>query len=101
MKFIPRSDAKRVYALLAFVPAIMSYLAVLAYKYFGNYKALADVALVMSVLIVTASLTVLFTKLQVAWWLRRCRFVLARGIVVLASLILSFAIVVFVVMRYT
>ena len=101
MNIIPRSDAKRVYAFLTFVPAIMSYLAVLAYKYFGNYKALADVALVMSVLVVTASLTVLFTKLQIALWLRRWRFVLARGIVVVVSLLLSFAIVLFVVIRYT
>ena len=101
MNIIPRSDAKRVYAFLTFVPAIMSYLTVLAYKYFGNYKALADVALVMSVLIVTASLTVLFTKLQIAWWLRRRRFALARSAVVIASLVLSFAIVVFVVIRYT
>lgn len=101
MNIIPRSDAKRVYAFLTFVPAIMSYLTVLAYKYFGNYKALADVALVMSVLIVTASLTVLFTKLQIAWWLRRRRFALTRSAVVIASLVLSFAIVVFVVIRYT
>lgn len=101
MNIIPRSDAKRVYAFLTFVPAIMSYLTVLAYKYFGNYKALADVVLVMSVLIVTASLTVLFTKLQIAWWLRRRRFALTRSAVVIASLVLSFAIVVFVVIRYT
>lgn len=101
MNIIPRSDAKRVYAFLTFIPAIMSYLTVLAYKYFGNYKALADVALVMSVLIVTASLTILFTKLQVAWWLRRWKFALARGAVVFASLLLSFAIVVFVVLNYT
>ena len=101
MNIIPRSDAKRVYAFLTFVPAIMSYLVVLAYKYLGNYKALADVALVMSVLVVTASLTILFTKLQVAWWLRRRRFALTRSAVVIASLVLSFAIVVFVVIRYT
>ena len=101
MNIIPRSDAKRVYAFLTFVPAIMSYLVVLAYKYLGNYKTLADVALVMSVLIVTASLTVLFTKLQIAWWLRRRRFALTRSAVVIASLVLSFAIVVFVVIRYT
>ena len=101
MNIIPRSDAKRVYAFLTFVPAIMSYLTVLAYKYFGNYKALADVALVMSVLIVTASLTVLFAKLQIALWLRRWRFAIARSAVVVASLLLSVAIVLFVVMRYT
>ena len=42
MTLIPRSDRKRVYALLSFIPAVLLYLVLLAYMYMGNFDTLAD-----------------------------------------------------------
>ena len=54
MTLIPRSDRKRVYALLSSVPAVSLYLVLLAYMYFGNMEPLADGVLLASVIGETA-----------------------------------------------
>ena len=89
MKFIPRSDRKRVYALLSFIPAVLFYLVLLAYMYLGNYTVLVDGVLYASVIGETAVLTIILTKLKVAWWLRRKRFALGRLAVVVVSMFIS------------
>ena len=89
MTFIPRSDKKRVYALLSFVPAFALYLVLQAYMYIVNLRFLADVVLFAGIIAVTAVLTILLTKLKVAWWLRRKRFALGRLAVVVVSMFIS------------
>ena len=89
MKFIPRSDRKRVYAFLSFTPAVLFYLVLLAYMYLGNYTVLVDGVLYASVIGETAVLTIILTKLKVAWWLRRKRFALGRLAVVVVSMFIS------------
>ena len=89
MTLIPRSDRKRVYALLSFIPAVLLYLVLLAYMYFGNLESLADGVLLASVIGETAVLTILLTKLKVAWWLRRKRFALGRLAVIIVSMFVS------------
>ena len=89
MTLIPRSDKKRVYALLAAVPAILFYLVLQAYLYLGHLRFLADGVLIAAILVETILLTILLTKLKIAWWLRRKRFALVRFLVVLASLLVS------------
>ena len=89
MTLIPRSDRKWVYALLSSVPAVLLYLVLLAYMYFGNLEPLADGVLLASVIGETAVLTILLTKLKVAWWLRRKRFVLGRLAVIIVSMFAS------------
>ena len=89
MTLIPRSDRKRVYALLSFIPAVLFYLVLLAYMYLGNFTVLVDGVLSVSVIGETAVLTILLTKLKIAWWLRRKRFALARLVVILVSLFVS------------
>ena len=54
--------------------------------YIVNLRFLADVVLFAGILAVTAVLTVLFTKIRIAWWLRRWKFALARTLIVLGSL---------------
>lgn len=93
MTLIPRSNAKRVYALFASIPALICYLAILAYMHIGHLRPLADAVLVTSVLIITAVLTILMTKIKIAWWLRRKRLALARLAVVLVSMFISTLIV--------
>ena len=89
MKLIPRSDRKRVYAFLSFTPAVLFYLVLLAYMYLGNYTVLVDGVLYASVIGETAVLTIILTKLKVAWWLRRKRFALGRLAVVVVSMFIS------------
>ena len=89
MTLIPRSDRKRVYAFLSFTPAVLLYLVLLAYMYFGNLEPLADGVLLASVIGETAVLTILLTKLKVAWWLRRKRFALERLAVIVVSMFVS------------
>ena len=89
MTLIPRSDKKRVYALLSFVPAFALYLVLQAYMYIVNLRFLADVVLFAGIIAVTAVLTILLTKLKVAWWLRRKRFALGRLAVVVVSMFIS------------
>ena len=89
MTLIPRSDRKRVYALLSFIPAVLLYLVLLAYMYLGDFTVLVDGVLYFSVIGETAVLTILLTKLKIAWWLRRKRFALARLVVILVSLFVS------------
>ena len=84
MTLVPRSDRKRVYALLSFIPAVL-----LAYMYLGNFTALVDGVLYASVIGETAVLTIILTKLKVAWWLRRKRFALGRLAVVVVSTFIS------------
>ena len=98
MTLIPRSDRKRVYALLSSVPAVLLYLVLFAYMYFGNLEPLADGVLLASVIGETAILTILLTKLKVAWWLRRKRFVLGRLAVIIVSMFVSTLVVVLHVM---
>ena len=89
MKLIPRSDRKRVYAFLSFTPAVLFYLVLLAYMYLGNFTAFVDGVLYASVIGETAVLTIILTKLKVAWWLRRKRFALGRLAVVVVSMFIS------------
>lgn len=89
MTLIPRSDKKRVYAILSFVPAFALYLVLQAYMYIVNLRFLADVVLFAGIIAVTAVLTILLTKLKVAWWLRRKRFALGRLAVVVVSMFIS------------
>ena len=89
MTFIPRSDKKRVYALLSFVPAFALYLVLQAYMYIVNLRFLADIVLFAGIIAVTAVLTILFTKIRIAWWLRRWKFAFARTLIVLGSLAAS------------
>ena len=89
MTLIPRSDKKRVYALLSFVPAFALYMVLQAYMYIVNLRFLADVVLLAGIIAVTAVLTVLFTKIWIAWWLRRWKFALGRTLIVLGSLAAS------------
>ena len=86
MTLIPRSDKKRVYALLSFVPALALYLVLQAYMYIVNLRFLADIVLFAGIIAVTAVLTILFTKIRIAWWLRRWKFAFARTLIVLGSL---------------
>ena len=89
MTFIPRSDRKRVYALLSFIPAVLFYLVLLAYMYLGNFTVLVDGVLYVSVIGETAVLTILLTKLKIAWWLRRKWFALGRFAVIIVSMLVS------------
>ena len=89
MTLIPRSDKKRVYAFLSFVPALALYLVLQAYMYIVNLRFLADIVLFAGIIVVTAVLTVLFTKIRIAWWLRRKRFALGRLAVVVVSMFIS------------
>ena len=93
MTLVPRSDRKRVYALLSFIPAVPFYLVLLAYMYLGNFTALVDgvlyASVYASVIGETAVLTIILTKLKVAWWLRRKRFALGRLAVVVVSMFIS------------
>ena len=89
MTLIPRSDKKRVYAILSFVPAFALYLVLQAYMYIVNLRFLADVVLFAGIIVVTAVLTSLFTKIRIAWWLRRKRFALGRLAVVVVSMFIS------------
>ena len=89
MTLVPRSDRKRVYALLSFIPAVPFYLVLLAYMYLGNFTALVDGVLYASVIGETAVLTIILTKLKVAWWLRRKRFALGRLAVVVVAMFIS------------
>ena len=89
MTLIPRSDKKRVYAILSFVPAFALYLVLQAYMYIVNLRFLADVVLFAGIIAVTAVLTIILTKLKVAWWLRRKRFALGRLAVVVVSMFIS------------
>ena len=89
MTLVPRSDRKRVYALLSFIPAVPFYLVLLAYMYPGNFTALVDGVLYASVIGETAVLTIILTKLKVVWWLRRKRFALGRLAVVVVSMFIS------------
>ena len=41
------------------------------------------------IIAVTAVLTILFTKIRIAWWLRRKRFALGRLAVVVVSMFIS------------
>ena len=86
MTFIPRSDKKRVYAILSFVPALALYLVLQAYMYIVNLRFLADIVLFAGIIAVTVVLTILFTKIRIAWWLRRWKFAFARTLIVLGSL---------------
>ena len=98
MTLIPRSDRKRVYALLSFIPAVLLYLVLLAYMYFGNMEPLADGVLLASVIGETAILTILLTKLKIAWWLRRKWFALGRLAVIIISMFVSILTVLLLVM---
>ena len=98
MTFIPRSDKKRIYAILSFVPAFALYLVLQAYMYIVNLRFLADVVLFAGIIAVTAVLTVLFTKIRIAWWLRRKRFAFVRLVVAMSSLLASTIIVLLLVM---
>ena len=98
MTLIPRSDRKRVYALLSSVPAVLLYLVLLAYMCFGNLEPLADGVLLASVIGETAILTILLTKLKIAWWLRRKWFALGRLAVIIISMFVSILIVLLLVM---
>ena len=89
MTLVPRSDRKRVYAFLSFTPAVLFYLVLLAYMYLGNFTAFVDGVLYASVIGETAVLTIILTKLKVAWWLRRKRFALGRLAVVVVSMFIS------------
>ena len=89
MTFIPRSDKKRIYAILSFVPAFALYLVLQAYMYIVNLRFLADVVLFAGIIAVTAVLTILFTKIRIAWWLRRKRLALGRLAVVVVSMFIS------------
>ena len=89
MTLIPRSDRKRVYALLSFIPAVLFYLVLLAYMYLGNFTVLVDGVLSVSVIGETAVLTILLTKLKIAWWLRRKWFALGRFAVIIVSMFVS------------
>lgn len=89
MTLIPRSDKKRVYAILSFVLAFALYLVLQAYMYIVNLRFLADVVLFAGIIAVTAVLTILFTKIRIAWWLRRKRFALGRLAVVVVSMFIS------------
>ena len=89
MTLIPRSDRKRVYALLSFIPAVLFYLVLLAYMYLGNFTVLVDGVLYVSVIGETAVLTILLTKLKIAWWLRRKWFALGRFAVIIVSMLVS------------
>ena len=89
MTRVPRSDRKRVYAFLSFTPAVLFYLVLLAYMYLGNFTAFVDGVLYASVIGETAVLTIILTKLKVAWWLRRKRFALGRLAVVVVSMFIS------------
>ena len=89
MTLIPRSDRKRVYALLSSVPALALYMVLQAYMYIVNLRFLADVVLFAGIIAVTADLTILFTKIRIAWWLRRKRFALGRLAVVVVSMFIS------------
>ena len=98
MTLIPRSDRKRVYALLSFIPAVLLYLVLLAYMYLGNFTVLVDGVLYVSVVGETAVLTILLTKLKIAWWLRRKWFALGRLAVIVVSMFVSILIVLLLVM---
>ena len=98
MTLIPRSDRKWVYALLSFIPAVLFYLVLLTYMYFGDLKPLADGVLLVSVIGQTAVLTILLTKLKIAWWLRKKRFALGRLAVIIVSMFVSILIVLLLVM---
>ena len=98
MTFIPRSDRKRVYALLSFIPAVLLYLVLLAYMYLGNFTVLVDGVLYVSVIGETAILTILLAKLKIAWWLRRKWFALGRLAVIIISMFVSILIVLLLVM---
>ena len=98
MTLIPRSDRKRVYALLSSVPALALYMVLQAYMYIVNLRFLADVVLFAGILAVTAVLTVLFTKIRIVWWLRRKRFAFVRLVVAMSSLLASTIIVLLLVM---
>ena len=50
MTLIPRSDKKRVYAILSFVPAFALYLVLQAYMYIVNLRFLADVVLFVGII---------------------------------------------------
>ena len=89
MTLIPRSDKKRVYAILSFVPAFALYLVLQAYMYIVNLRFLADVVLFAGILAVTAVLTVLFTKIRIAWWLRRWKFALGRLWVIVKAVLVN------------
>ena len=52
MTLIPRSDKKRVYAILSFVPAFALYLVLQAYMYIVNLRFLADVVLFAGIIAV-------------------------------------------------
>lgn len=98
MTLIPRSDAKRVYALLSSLPAVSFYLVLLAYMYFGDLKTLGDAVLLLFFIVETGVLTILLTKLKVAWWLRRKRFVLGRFAVIVFSMLASMLVVLLLVL---
>ena len=98
MTLIPRSDRKRVYALLSSVPALALYMVLQAYMYIVNLRFIADVVLFAGIIAVTADLTILFTKIRIAWWLRRKRFAFVRLVVAMASLLASTIIVLLLVM---
>ena len=98
MTLIPRSDRKRVYAILSFVPAFALYLVLQAYMYIVNLRFLADIVLFAGIIAVTAVLTILFTKIRIAWWLRRKWFALGRLAVIIISMFVSILIVLLLVM---
>ena len=98
MTLIPRSDKKRVYAILSFVPAFALYLVLQAYMYIVNLRFLADIVLFAGIIAVTAVLTILFTKIRIAWWLRRKWFALGRLAVIIISMFVSILIVLLLVM---
>ena len=98
MTLIPRSDRKRVYALLSSVPALALYMVLQAYMYIVNLRFLADVVLFAGIIAVTADLTILFTKIRIVWWLRRKRFAFVRLVVAMSSLLASTIIVLLLVM---
>ena len=98
MTLIPRSDRKRVYALLSSVPALALYMVLQAYMYIVNLRFLADVVLFAGIIAVTADLTILFMKIRIVWWLRRKRFAFVRLVVAMSSLLASTIIVLLLVM---
>ncbi len=48
------------------------------YGYSRTFTILADIALIASVVLITASLAIVWTKIGIAFWLRRWRFAIAR-----------------------
>ncbi len=85
MKSILKSESKLLYAALASLPALFSYLAILVYEYSRAFTILADITLITSVVLITASLAIVWTKIGIAFWLRRWRFAIARLATVLIS----------------